>query len=426
MPTQEKRVRRRQRGAGVLTALIVCLTLVAVVLTFLLIHSDPLNRTASAPLPTDGDVSGFVEQRGATIAPLVLGASAAPEATPMPTDAPQVSVAPDETPAADDAEEADIPDSQRLTPTVRPGDYFLPIYDRALRTPDDAAMIAITIDRCNSAEVMSQMVSIARQYDAKLTLFPTGEALMTPGLTNGFRTCVRSLGYELENYSYSHKAEYRLSDGELAIQLWKQSIAASYALGGDYQQHFYRPYSIYSVGDQRTHFYIRKLGQLGVAGYTHSYRDYSVDALLATLENGNIYQFDMSEKSLAAFEALIAEANRKGYRMVTMNQLFGLEENSLSDRLTIDEQTLPELNDYEPTYYDLKLNDRTHAVYDLQAQLMALGYLTGEDVKADGIYGPTTSVAVSVYQAEAGFPATGNATAETQSSLAAAAADSVR
>lgn len=423
MPSREKRARRRQRGSGVLPALIVTLALVAAALTVILIRSDPLGRATENQLPFDYTQSpDFAEPEDATVAPLVLGArttpageTAAPEATPEPSEAP-------ESEAAGDA--VSETDSARLIPTPQPGDYFLPVFDRALRTPDDEAMIAITIDDCNDAETMAQILAVARRYDAKLTLFPIGEALMADGMGEGFRICVRSLGYELENHSYAHKAEYRLSSGELAIQLWKQSIAASYALGGDYQQHFYRPYNNASVGDQRTHFYIQKLGYLGIAGYTYSYRDCDIDALVDTLENGNIYQFDMSDASMAMFETFVSEASRKGYKLVTMNDLFGLEENRLDSQLTIDQQTLPEMSDYVATYYDLKLNDRTNAVYALQARLMELGYLVGEDVKADGIYGPTTSIAVSAFQAKVGIAATGNANVATQQALFAADAPS--
>lgn len=431
MPSREKRVRRRRRSARVLSALIALTALVAAALTLILLNSDPLGADESAPEPAIGR---FAASEAATAAPLVLrgGASVAPDSTPEPEASASAEIAahtenPADAPGAEAATVSEAPAdgeaagavslSERLTPTPMPAEYFLPVYDRALRTPDDAMMIAVTVDDCDDAEAMLQILNVARSYGAKLTLFPTGEALMTQNMTDGFRVCVRDYGYELENHGFSDKAEYRMSDGELAIHIWKQSIAASYALDGDYQQHFFRPYNIHSVTDQRTHFYIRKLNYLGVAGYTHSYRDMSVDELIASLESGKIYQFDMSEASLAAFGPFIDAASRKGYRLVTMNELFGLEENSLSSRLTIDEQVLPEMTGYEPSPYDLKLNNRTRAVYDLQARLIELGYMRGEDAKADGIYGPSTSIAVSAFQAEAGIPATGNATAATIEAL---------
>ncbi len=429
MPNRRNRARRRRGNAGALLyALIILLAAVAAVLALMLVKSDPLSYRRSGDLPYSftGDLN-FAEADDATSAPLVLGSSAAPEPAQsvMPNDAP----APTGVPEADEAgtdpaapsedAAAESADSERLIPAPAEGDYFLPVFDRALRTADDRAMIAVTIDGCDDADKMTQILNIAERYDAKLTLFPTGDALMT--LASGFRICVNTLDYEIENCTYDKdKKDYALSTGELALQIWRQSIATSYAMGRDYQQHFYRPLTQGSAGDQRTHYFIRKLGFLGVASYTYSYKGHDLQYLVDSLENGNIYQFDMSDESMALFEVFLNEANRKGYKLVTMNELFGLEPNEIGGALTIDQQTLPDTNDYVPTYYDLKLNCRANAVYALQSRLMGLGYLTAESGKtltADGIYGADTSVAVSKFQANVGIIATGDADAETQRRL---------
>ena len=371
-------------------------------------QSDPLAQPqpAATIMPNQ---QNFVDQRLATAAPLVLGsnpqlASAAPEAQATATPEPAATAAPQE-------------NLNRLVPAAARGEHALPVYDKALRTPSDEAMIAITIDDCDEPEILDAMVDIAKKYDVQLTLFPTGEALMDEKLSDGFRSCVRKLGYQLENHTYNHKGEYRLSNSELALQIWKQSIAASYVVGDDYQQHFFRPLYKGSNADQRTHFFLKKMGYYGVAGYTYSYRDLDISNLADTLENGNIYQFDMSEESFALFEALISTASSKGYSLVSMNTLFGLPENKISNTLTIDQQTLPGMDDYTASFYDLKLNYRTNAVYRLQSRLIELGYLNGEDSKADGYYGPNTSIAVSAFQAKVGLPATGNADISTQEKL---------
>ena len=417
MPNRKKRARRREGGMGViLPVLIVIVALVAAGVGFLLYYSDPFAPAGSGDIPYAHGQLNFADPGDATNAPLVLGATAAPEATEIPgEEEPESTPEPDSELVA--AEATAAPEAgNRLIPTPMPGDYFLPIFDRALRTPDDRAMIAITIDGCDNAEVMTRILNVANIYGAELTLFPTGDALMT--LAAGFRSCVANFHYEIENCTYdSSKRDYVLSSGELALQIWRQSIATSYAMTRDYQQHFYRPKNKASVYDQRTHYYIQKLGFLGIASYTHSYKDHDIDSLIASLANGNIYQFDMSAKSLEMFEAFIETASNKGYKLVTMNELFGLENNSIARSLPISQQTLPELTDYVPTYYDLKINYRTNAVFSLQARLRELGYLTveeGENFRADGIYGADTSIAVSKFQANVGIVATGNADVETQ------------
>ena len=416
MPSREKRAMRRRRGYGVLSALIVLLMLVAAALVVILVNGGA-QIDAPGGLTIRPDATDFVDAGSATPEPLVLGANLQTATAQLP----KQSVEPAETGEAEPVAEPEPTAAQsggnRLVPEVLPGDYYLPIFDRALRTPDDEMMIAITVDDCNDPEVLSQLVEIARRYDAMLTLFPTGEALMSEGMAEGFRTCVLRYGYELENHSYSHKKEYQLSNGELALQLWKQSIAASYVVGKDYEQHFYRPYFDNSKYDQRTHFFINKLGYAGVASYTYSYKGMTAEQLIDTLENGNIYQFDMTEKSMEVFETFIQTASRKGYKLVTMNRLFGLNEDVVGDKLTIDQQTLPTMDDYVSSYYDLKLNYRTNAVYSLQARLAELGYLTDEAAKPDGLYGANTSIAVSAFQAKIGEAATGNATVNTQERL---------
>lgn len=407
MPSRKKRAMRRQHGSSALPALIVILAIVAAALVILLMQSDPLaDPEPAVTLPPEQQ--NFVDQRLVTAAPLVLGNEITPtplvETTPTPEPTPEITPVP-------------ANGGNRLIPAPLKGDHFLPIFNKALRTPDDEAMIAITIDDCDDPMMMEYIVDAAKEYDAQLTLFPTGDALMNEELTGGFQTCARRLGHQIENHTFDHKGDYKLSDSELILQIWKQGIAASYAVGADYDQHFFRPVHNGSVYDQRTHYYAGLLGFTGIAGYTYSYTQLRESDLSDTLANGNVYQFDMSERSMALLKPFMAMASSKGYRLVTMNELFGLDANAISASLTIDQQTLPNLGSYVPRLYDLKLNYRTMAVFDLQERLAELGYLTGEDAVADGLYGPNTSIAVSAFQAKVGLPATGNASVETQEKL---------
>lgn len=424
MPSREKRAQRR-RGSGVLPVLVILTAFVALAIAAMLFSGDPIGGTEEERLPyAYPQDTNFVDQNSATRAPLVLGADIE-HMTPEPTAEPEATPTPEPEESAEPAQQSEDSVPTRFFATPMPGDYFLPIMNRAERTPDDEMMIAITIDDCSKADVLSRIIEIADIYGAKLTLFPTGDALMTPGMTEGFRTCVTRLGYEIENRNYGKKAEYTLSSGELAIQMWKQSIATSYAMGRDYHQRYYRPSSVEAVYDQRTHFFARKLGFTGIVGYTYSYNGNTVESLVGTLKSGNIYQFDMTQKSLKVFEGFIAEASRKGYRLVTINELFGMDANQMDGSLTIDTQELPTMDDYQASYYDLKLGYRTNSVIALQKRLIELGYLrtfkneAGERVNAtaDGMYGSSTSVAVSEFQAKVGIPATGNADVETQQRL---------
>ncbi len=426
MPNRKKRAQLRRRGTGVLTALIIILALIAAAILFILIRTnpmeDPLNLNPSATTyPKDITFDHAAD----TAAPLVvqdddiqLIAKATPTPLPRITPAP----APEQNAAADIATADDAERINPLCPTAQPGDYYLPIFNRAERTPNDELMIAITLDNCDRASMMADYVRAAEYYDIKLTLFPTGEALANESMKDAFAQCVKRLGYEIENYVYNKRnPDYRLSNAELALQLWKQNITLSYILGADYEQHFYRPVNLSAANDQRTHFLLREMNLYGVGGYTYNYDGQNLERLMATLKSGNIYRFDMSQKAYNLFLEFVEAATKKGYECVTMNRLFRFNEAVLGTELTLDQQILPTFDAYVPQYFELKVNTRAYAVFALQRRLHALGYLKNPNAQteyqADGLYGAQTSIAISAFQARCGLPATGNADAATQEKL---------
>lgn len=421
MPNRKKRARLRHRSTGILTALIIILLLIAAAIVFILIKTKP-TQASSAPQPnaTAYPQQLTFEQTENTSAPLVVqneDVQLIAEATPTP--APSSTPEPEVIQADEEAQDDRL---NSLCPTAQPGDYYLPIFNRAERTPDDELMIAITLDNCDRSTMMAAYVQTAEYYGIKLTLFPTGDALASESMKESFAQCVKSLGYEIENYVYSKRSpDYKLSNAELALQLWKQNITLSYILGADYEQHFYRPVNLASADDQRTHYLLREMNLYGIGGYTYNYDGQTLERLMSTLKSGNIYRFDMSQKAYNLFVEFVEAATKKGYECVTMNRLFRLNEDVLGTELTLDQQILPTFDGYTPTYYELKVNTRSYAVFALQRRLHALGYLKNPDAQteyqADGLYGAQTSIAVSAFQARCGLPATGNADAETQERL---------
>ena len=418
MPSREKRSIYRKKKSDVLPILISVCILAAAILIVMVMRTPQRDNAAVAVIPENPN---FDQQTGA---PLVVHRDAAtpePETTPVPEE-------------TQEAGALEIVPENRLLPTPQPFDNFIPVCERALRTPDDKKMIAVTIDDCGNRDRLYEIARIAYKYNCKLTLFPYGAAMMKDDIRSLLYYFVRSLGYELENHGYNAREEYKMTEGELLLQIWKQSVAASYVVGKDYKQHFFRPYNRNSNYDQRTHYYVSQLNIPYIGGFTHSYQNYESGAALAkTLDNGKIYSFDMNKKTLEVFEDFLIEVNNKGYEMVTMNELFGLEDNEVGEELTIDQQEFPEIPAYVPTYYDLNVGYRTTAVQTLQNRLNELcfavpKYTTIKDdmgvehqkavlPEADGIYGESTSVAVSSFQGAVGIAATGNADVETQEAL---------
>jgi len=143
----------------------------------------------------------------------------------------------------------------------------------------------------------------------------------------------------------------------------------------------------------------------------------------AQLEPGNtgdqVKQLQSRLKELGFFSGLIGG----NYLTKTTNavRLFqaaiGHEETGIATpgmQAILFSNSAPTYESVESDYVDLEKQDSGIQVRNLQQRLKDLGYLTGT---ADGDYGSKTERAVLAFQQQAGLPATGKATAETQEVL---------
>lgn len=289
---------------------------------------------------------------------------------------------------------------------------FLPVFDKA-NTEDKR--IAITVDECTGAGIVTDFAKTAAKYGAKLTLFPTGDNVMRKGMADVLKVCYYSLGYELENRCYSGTARlYTMNDAMMASEIWKQEVALSYVLGVRYHPHFLRLYGGDGENDLRTHTFLYQQGYLGVAHWTFNGGTMAEGKIGTNLAPGNVYFFKTTREDLRMMDLLMDEAKGQGYEMVTLNELFGYEPNEAEDGVNVLSETMPELVGEVP-YYFIKTGDCTWAVNLLQRRLIELGYLS--EGSADGVYGSGTAAALSAFQAKLGLAATGAADPITQEKL---------
>ena len=221
---------------------------------------------------------------------------------------------------------------------------------------------------------------------------------------------------EIENHPYSHNGLYGDTDEELAQNIYLADSAMDYILGLDYQMHFLRPRGGDDRNDQRTHAYIQQLGYKGIAHWTMSGSTEPMTKLLSTVEPGNIYLFHTTDNDLKKLQEFLPALTEMGYRLVTLNEMFGYPENETQPLTkSVEElQQVPPLQSYEPTLVDLYKGDYMYAVKVLQERLIELGYLDGT---ADGVYGQGTFMAVGYFQQDNGIQPTGNADVATQQIL---------
>ena len=124
-------------------------------------------------------------------------------------------------------------------------DGYLPVY-RKLDTKEK--VIAITVDDLAQPANLKKICQLAKDYNARLTLFPVGTMLENDENRETVRRAYYELGFEIENHTYGHDKLYMLSDTEMAESIFKQQQLVSDILGVDYQMHFLRmPGGIWSM-----------------------------------------------------------------------------------------------------------------------------------------------------------------------------------
>ena len=404
-------VRTRKRTMGVLSFLIGLTVVAAIGLICAIVLRDRLNpaeQDSPVPAATDGF---FVDAKNMPETQIVLRASSfSDEFLPTPTPDPDHTPTPEPTPRP-------TPDMSDPAAALRPvsmGEDLLPIYKKAFT---DEKVIAITLDECSGETITTAFVKLAQQYGAKLTLFPTGENIMKEGMNTLLKRCVFELGYEVENRGYSDIAKlYQYIDNLMVQEIWKQSIALNFALGVKYQPHFFRMYGGLGESDPRTHAYLKQQGYTGIAHWTVACSGMDIEKIPGKLTPGGVYFFKSNVEDGQRMYALMKAAKEAGYRMVTMNELFGLPANEYHQvQGSLLAETMPEF-EYDATrYYDLFTGDAAWAVALVQNRLTQLGYLP--ENSADGIFGEGTAEGVRLFQAQIGRAASGVADVPTQQAL---------
>ena len=286
---------------------------------------------------------------------------------------------------------------------------LLPVFRKSAT---EEKIIAITVDDCYQADNLAAIVQLALDCGGKLTLFPIGENVLKEAQAKTLRYAWQK-GFELENHTFTHNSLYAISDEELAKEVYYQNLALSKILGVEYQAHFLRPRGGDARNDQRMQAYARQLGYCG------SDRSVTESALQKSLKSGAIYLFHTTDTDLERLQRFIPYATSQGYRLVTLNEMFGYPENETAP-LTgpIEGRSPPALEPYDPVPVTYKATTYDHGVIRLQEQLIELGYLSGvDDGAADGVYGETCAMAVRRFQSDHGLNATGEADPETQARI---------
>ncbi len=181
----------------------------------------------------------------------------------------------------------------------------------------------MTVDDCFQQDNLEAILALADKYDAKLTFFPIGKNIRkNPDL---WKRALEN-GHEIENHTYSHVKLAPLSDEAMAYEIDRQNQEVNRALQLDYQMHFLRPMGGSTRYDKRTHRMLAQRGYKGVAIWSLSgTQDYK--KTLRQIDKGSVVLFHTTDKDLKNLKKFIPAAVKKGYKLVTLNEMFGFPPN---------------------------------------------------------------------------------------------------
>lgn len=379
---------------------LILLAATAVILKVTTPRSDVYATTALA------SAEGHTLEQGGLENPAVV----LPEVTAQPTAVP--TMVPTVVPTAEPT----------VVPTAEPTPEafsYLPVVRQGNSTEKK---IAITVDDCYQMDNLKRISKLAYDKGGKLTLFPIGENVTREGMSDILKVCVFNMGFEVENHTYTHARVFRLPEEQMAQEIWMQRNAVNQALGVNYEQHFFRLMGGDGEYDQRTHNYLEQLGYQGIASWSISGSDATMEQIQNALQPGAIFLFHTTDADTEKLKKFIPYAVSQGYQLVTLNELLGLSDNAVSDLSTWD-LNMPEPRAYTVEYREQKKGDYSWSVVCIQQKLYELGYLSASSksalngTPADGVYGESTVNAIKAFQAASGLPATGVADAETQRRL---------
>ena len=284
----------------------------------------------------------------------------------------------------------------------------MPVLYKAKTTEN---IIAVTVDDCFQADNLRQIVQCALDNNADLTIFPIGKNLAIPEIASVIKWSYEN-GMEIENHTYNHAGMYHYDDERMTNELWYQNAKVSEVLGVNYKMHFFRPKGGDERDDQRVHAYINQMGYNAIAMWSQSGSTDSMESLYNNLAPGRIYLFHTTNNDLNKLLQFIPGAIARGYRLVTLNEMFGLPENETSDISTVGEK--PVLKAFKIAPQHLRKTSYVRAAAVVQKRLIELGWLDGE---ADGVFGQSSYIATGLFQMASGMEATGTANAATQMAL---------
>lgn len=188
-----------------------------------------------------------------------------------------------------------------------------------LRTIDpNRPMVALTFDDGPSPKNTPRILDALNRNDAKATFFVLGtEAKSNPEI---LRRMINE-GHEIGNHSYDHKDLTKLSDEDIAYQIYHTQQIISDATGQT-PALVRPPYGFFNVNLLERAPFPFILWSVDTLDWKNRDSRIISDYILETVADGDVILLhDLYDSTAAAMEQVIPELIRRGYQLVTVSEL---------------------------------------------------------------------------------------------------------
>ncbi len=195
--------------------------------------------------------------------------------------------------------------------------------------------IAITMDDCFDMSRARDALALCKEYGVTMTFFPLGDTLKEEDAE--FWQEVIDAGCEIGSHTNHHNSFSEMQDITIVAVILNFQQKLDELLGYHYQVRSLRPpYGHYTDPDGSGRR-IRSLVKL--AGYDHivlwNVQTNDPTEALRKTGNGSILLYHARKPDVDCLTELIPALIEKGFELVTVRELLGFEENTISDELFV-------------------------------------------------------------------------------------------
>lgn len=204
--------------------------------------------------------------------------------------------------------------------------------DFAIRFGDrESPKIAVTMDDCYQMECVQQALDLCAKYGVVMTFFPLGDTLNAEDAE--IWQAVIDAGCEIGNHTNHHASFANISSSAIVTHIRIMQQKLDDVLGYHYEVRSLRPpFGKYrdEGGSNR-----RIMAAVQKAGYEHvvlwDVQDNDPEAAFKVTKNGSILLYHARKADIECLTALIPMLVDAGYELVTVRELLGFEENTISE-----------------------------------------------------------------------------------------------